>query len=123
MKKTLVAIITFCFILLNFQCKNKKQNIPSDIIAPDVLSSIIVELTLIDGAQNVGFTAGNSTLIEPYYFYGKTMEKYGVSKDQLMKSLAYYADHIKLLNEIYDMALKEVSLRREKSGNTTQFQE
>jgi hypothetical protein len=102
------------FFLLLSSCGKKEVEVPEGIIKPETMTSIIVDLSIADGGQNVSYSAGNSRRYDIWVFYQAVLERHGVTQEQFMQSLDWYADHIKLINEVYDNALTEINLKREK---------
>lgn len=102
------------FFLLLSSCGKKEVEVPEGIINPETMTSIIVDLSIADGGQNVSYSAGNSRRYDIWVFYQAVLERHGVTQEQFMQSLDWYADHIKLINEVYDNALTEINLKREK---------
>ena len=114
----LIPIFKFLSVMLFFlllsSCGKKEVEVPEGIINPETMTSIIVDLSIADGGQNVSYSAGNSRRYDIWVFYQAVLERHGVTQEQFMQSLDWYADHIKLINEVYDNALTEINLKREK---------
>ena len=111
-QKYFSSLILSFFVLIS--CGKKEVEVPEGIIKPETMTSIIVDLAIADAGQNVSYSAGNSRRYDIWVFYQAAMEKYDVTQSQFMESLDWYADHIKLLNKVYDDALIEINLKREK---------
>jgi hypothetical protein len=113
-----IPILKFLSVLLFFlllsSCGKKEVEVPEGIIKPETMTSIIVDLSIADGGQNVSYSAGNSRRYDIWVFYQAALERHDVTQEQFMQSLDWYADHIKLINQVYDNALTEINLKREK---------
>ncbi|MFN4124054.1 MAG: DUF4296 domain-containing protein [Flavobacteriales bacterium] len=111
------------FVLLSFvllgmlsSCGNKGSKVPNDVIPPEQMSEIILEFSLVDGAQNVSFSAGNAQVFESDVFYRAVLHKHQITKDSLMQSIDWYAQNIKLLMTVYERSIQKLdSLRTSQS--------
>lgn len=108
--------VAFLVLLILASCGRKENKVPQGVIPPEQMSEIILALSLVDGAQNVSFSAGNAQVFESDVFYRAVLNKHQITKDSLMQSLDWYAQNVKLLMTVYERAIQKLdSLRTSQS--------
>jgi hypothetical protein len=111
----------FIFLLSGFlftflACKRGAVSVPDEIIPPEQMSEILLELSIVDGAQNVSFSSGSSNDFKQWLFYNEVLKKHDITKDSLMRSMEWYADNVKILMKVFDKAVFKLdSLRNDLS--------
>lgn len=96
--KNLYSIILF-FSIIIVACKDeKKVAVPTDLIAQDKFTQMLVDIRLLEGAYSAHYARIDSsdTKIEAYYL--TLFGKHGVTKENFMSSYKFYAlDQNKML--------------------------
>jgi hypothetical protein len=111
----------FIFLLSGFlfnflACKKGEVSVPDEIIPPEQMAEILLELSIVDGAQNVSFSSGSSIDFKQWVFYNEVLKKHDITKDSLMRSMEWYADNVKVLMKVFDKAVFKLdSLRNDLS--------
>ena len=111
--KRLVTLIT-ALLLLTSCGKEKPENtrIPKDIIGPDKMEKVLTDVHLVEGSLvYIRSKKGNYEELKNYY-YRFIFKKHNISREQYEKSLAFYQDHIDLLEEIYVKVFENIEKRR-----------
>lgn len=86
----------------------------SEIIVPDVLLSesqlveILTEVQIVESGLGISKNRNKSDKLKPEY-YSKILQQYGISVQQLKENLDYYQNYPKVLEEIYDRVLANLS--------------
>jgi Na+/phosphate symporter len=99
---------TFLFVLCTSCGTEEKQTeIPPNILPKEKMVQVITDVHIAEAEANLR-TLPDSTSKETISFQ-KIFEKNSISKQQYEESLTFYVDHPKLLNEIYEEVLNELS--------------
>lgn len=85
-------------------CGNKKS-IPKSIIGKDSITLILEDIQVIESGLTVARNNGmdETPLIEP--FYEKLLQKHNQSKERFIRSIEYYCQNPKLLDDSYEKLL------------------
>jgi len=109
----------FIFILSAclFSCKGSEDNvnIPSGIIPPDSLVGIFVDFHLAEAA--LMDKQQYHKIPEDYavYYYTYIMKKHNIDRNSFDKSMRFYSYHPKLLREVYEDVISELSTNQGRS--------
>ena len=106
MKNTL-----FIFFLLFIGCSHKNNNsVPKDIIAHDKMVNVLVDFYLVESANNLSKMQGDTA--KPGYadLFETIFKKYSITKADYEKSMKYYTENTKQLDNIYDEVLAKLNL-------------
>jgi hypothetical protein len=100
--------------MLVFLSCGKKETVPEDILSQDQMVSVLSELYILENKiSSLGVTRDSLTQIFGA-MKGKVFEKSGVSDSTFSKSLNYYVDHPKNLEEIYTVLIDSLNLREQR---------
>lgn len=101
-------LIFFC--LLFCACSEKKtENIPDHILPIQKMAAVMIDIHLLEASISLNatsvdkFTIGSST---PGF---EVLKKNNITKKQYDESFDYYTQHPALLNEVYQLALNDLS--------------
>ncbi len=100
-KIRLIAFGGLLFLLLLNSC-SKKETIPAEIIPKDTMVAVMVDLYIADAILMNPNTSSKLGNVPSNALYNSILKKYHISKSRYDSSLAYYTEHIKMLNEIYE---------------------
>lgn len=101
------------YFLVFLSC-GKKETVPEDILSQDQMVSVLSELYVLENKiSSLGVTRDSLTQIFGA-MKGKVFEKSGVSDSTFSKSLNYYVDHPKTLEEIYTVLIDSLNLREQR---------
>lgn len=101
-----------CCLFGLLSCNKKEKSVPPGVIPPEQLSEILLELSLVDGAQNVSFSAGYAQTFESDVFYRAVLQKHQITKDSLMQSMDWYAQNVKMLMAVYERSIQKLDSMR-----------
>lgn len=104
--------IPLVFIIFLFGCKSdpvkKTVQIPEDIIPPAKMEKVLTDVQLIESALVYQRSNRMSYLERKDFYYAYLCDKYGISKDELDKSLEFYKSQTILLEEMYRNIVSEI---------------
>jgi len=101
-------IVFVGLLMLQFACSRPVDPIPSDIISPDKMVPILVDVHLVEGARNGSLILGDTNQIEDYY--AKIYQKYRVSEADFKTSFAFYSDHPDHFIPIYERVVDSLKI-------------
>jgi hypothetical protein len=97
-----ITAFIFSLILLVSCSSNKTEKIPEGIIPFDAMSDIMLDVQLMESHLN------SERMYDPYIadstlaFYNAVYKKHKVTKEHYDSSMAYYANHILLMDSLYN---------------------
>jgi hypothetical protein len=106
-------IVQFLFLVFVFEsCSTQSDALPEGILSDSLMTELIIDFSIVDAGYSVSLTSASLPRFRKELFYEEMVKKHGTSREQFVKSLAYYAQHTKRLQRIYEDALKELSRRQ-----------
>ena len=94
--------VSVLFILF-IGCASPEVKIPQNVLTPEHMMPIMVDIHVIEGARNGAIMLGDTNGIEDYY--AKVYEKHGITEDQFKSSFAFYSDNPTVFIPIYEEVL------------------
>ncbi len=94
--------VSVLFILF-IGCASPEVKIPQNVLTPEQMMPIMVDIHVIEGARNGAIMLGDTNGIEDYY--AKVYEKHGITEDQFKSSFAFYSDNPTVFIPIYEEVL------------------
>lgn len=91
---------------------NSDSKVPSGILPDSTMRSILIDISIVDAAYNVSATSPQSPKFKAELFYEQVMKEHHTSREEFNRSMAYYAQHTKQLQKIYEDALIDLSKRQ-----------
>ncbi|WP_316839944.1 DUF4296 domain-containing protein [Pedobacter gandavensis] len=88
-----------------------KPGIPKDIIQPDKMPGVLSDIHLTD-AYVASFPSSDSARKVASSFYKGIYKKYGIDSAVFARSMAYYNDNPKLLDEIYTSVVDDLTKQK-----------
>ncbi len=98
-------IFLLSFILILFSCKS---DIPENIIEPQKMRDILVNIHYVDGYLTTFSNADSAQKIGSVY-YNSIYKKFGIDSAKYSTSLNYYNDNPDMLNKIYKEVTAELN--------------
>ncbi|MDA0740337.1 MAG: DUF4296 domain-containing protein [Bacteroidetes bacterium] len=94
--------VSVLFILF-IGCASPEVKIPQNVLTPEQMMPIMVDIHVIEGARNGAIMLGDTNGIEDYY--AKVYEKHGITEDQFKSSFAFFSDNPSVFIPIYEEVL------------------
>ena len=94
--------VSVLFVLF-IGCASPEVKIPQNVLTPEQMMPIMVDIHVIEGARNGAIMLGDTNGIEDYY--AKVYEKHGITEDQFKTSFAFYSDNPTVFIPIYEEVL------------------
>jgi len=95
-------IATFLLLPLIIACSQKSHDIPNDILSIDKMTSIMVDIQLIEGSLSIMKYSKDKDQKEIINYYRLLYETHNINKPLFDKSLKYYCDRPELFVDIYE---------------------
>jgi hypothetical protein len=109
--------LIFLIVLAISSCQ--KETRPNDVLAPEELSKLMVELYLAESRMSGLNIMTDSALKFFIPFEEKLKAKHGIADSVLRKSYQYYVSHPEQLEKIYDSVIDTLGLREQKERTKT----
>ena len=110
-------IIAVAIGFLIFQgCSRREESVPKEIISPDSMVAILVDVHLAEAAANMNRINDVQRFSAPE-LYPVIYKSHHTDSITFRKSFDYYLDHPKKLDKIYEQVISELS-RRESEINS-----
>jgi hypothetical protein len=109
--------LIFLVVLAISSCQ--KETRPNDVLAPEELSKLMVELYLAESRMSGLNITTDSALKFFIPFEEKLKAKHGIADSVLRKSYQYYVSHPEQLEKIYDSVIDTLGLREQKERTKT----
>ena len=106
MKKS--GVIGLFVALLFVQCARTVPDPPADLIQPDAMVPLLVDVHLVEGARNGALILGDTNDIEDYY--AKVYSKHGVSEELFQRSFSWYNGEPDAFIPIYEKVLDSLKV-------------
>jgi hypothetical protein len=101
--------------LLSFSCGSdeEKATPPDDIIQREQMTQVLTDIQIAEAIYQRGNFPKDDYDGKKYILkmYQKIFEKYGVDEQKFKQSLTWYEEHPKILADMYDEVLNELSQR------------
>ncbi len=94
--------VSVLFILF-IGCASPEVKIPQNVLTPEQMMPIMVDIHVIEGARNGAIMLGDTNGIEDYY--AKVYEKHGITEVQFKSSFAFFSDNPTIFIPIYEEVL------------------
>jgi len=106
--KNLVSCIISLIIILS--CNNQVKDVPEDIISEDKMVEVITEIELTQALIKLKFL--HQDTLNPQQLFNEVYSDFNVSKEQFNKSLAFYSQEPKTIENIYVKVIINLSKRQ-----------
>ncbi|HLG34325.1 MAG TPA: DUF4296 domain-containing protein [Bacteroidia bacterium] len=109
-------IIAAAVSVLIFQsCSHTEKNIPKEIISPDSMVAIMVDVHLAEAAANVN-RINDSQRFSAGELYPLIFKTHHIDSATFRKSFDYYLNHPDKFNRIYEQVIAELSKRESETN-------
>ncbi|MFN8300710.1 MAG: DUF4296 domain-containing protein [Chitinophagales bacterium] len=101
----------YFFILALFlaACKPEMPQVPSDVLTPQQMREVMVDIHIADAlAQTKAQAGGNEQQLTESY-YKVVFKKFNITEDKFRRSYKYYESHPAWMNRIYDGVMTDLS--------------
>ena len=105
--RKIVFYLLFIFFLCCGDPAEENVVIPENILPREKIAQIITDIHVAEAEINL-LAISDSTLKRPIYFK-EIFNKHQITQQQYEESLAFYIDHPKILNKIYEQVLNDLS--------------
>ncbi|MCB0429334.1 MAG: DUF4296 domain-containing protein [Flavobacteriales bacterium] len=106
MKHSIRAMAVTALLLGACHEEEEKVLIPAAVIPQDTMTSMMVDIQLVEGAANLNKLPGDQRL--HYQAYDFVYEKFHVSRERFDSSFSFYRHHPELMLEIYEEVVDEL---------------
>ncbi|MFO7933548.1 MAG: DUF4296 domain-containing protein [Bacteroidales bacterium] len=103
-------ILPILFLLLSAGCTEKKHIRGKDYVDREVLVDILVDIHLVDGITNDRKFYRRYEHSDSIDLLGPILEKYDVTQTRFDTTIATYARHPELLDQVYSDVLMELNV-------------
>ena len=105
-----IVAVAFISVLLSQSCSHKEESVPKEIISPDLMVAILVDVHLAEASVNV------NRINEPLRFsagalYPLIYKAHHTDSIAFRKSFDYYLENPKKFDKIYEQVINELSKR------------
>ena len=101
-------IVAFAYVLLLQSCSRKEESVPEEIISPDSMVVIMVDVHLAEAAANVN-RINDSQRFSAGELYPLIFKTHHIDSATFRKSFDYYLNHPDKFNRIYEQVIAELS--------------
>lgn len=108
MEKRLRLVILF-ILLISTGCWNKEKKAPEGILSKEQMIPVLVDIQLAEAALVIKNFHGDSAKQYAADYYNFIYIRHQVTKEEFEKSLNYYIEHPKQLDQIYSEVIAELS--------------
>lgn len=98
----------------------EKVKVPEDVIPPSEMIGLMVDVHLAEAAIHQQQQKGADVPALTLTCYRSVMEKHGLQPGDFTKSMEFYSHHPRLLRQIYEQVVSELSTRQSMPGVNTQ---
>ena len=102
-------------VLLIESCSQKEASVPKEILSPDSMVSILVDVHLAEASSNLT-RINDPVKIMAYDLYPLIFKTHHTDSATFRQSFDWYLDHPKRLDKVYEQVINELS-RRESEPN------
>lgn len=97
---------------------DEKIKVPEDVIPPSEMIGLMVDVHLAEAAIHQQQQKGADVPAFTLTCYRSVMEKHKLQPGDFTKSMEFYSHHPRLLRQIYDEVVSELSTRQSMPGTT-----
>jgi hypothetical protein len=119
MKHKLTGI--FFLILLMASCspagENQSQKVPSDLIQPDAMTAVIVDIQIAEAILQEQRRTGQLTDDHAVNYLTEVFEKHNTTKEKFTESVRFYEKNLELYQKIYEDVLTQLTQRQTELKN------
>jgi hypothetical protein len=107
----------FFLLVLIASCTNEVK-IPADVLPQNKMAMVLADVQQVEALiQSSALERNDSTRAIAYGYYKSVFEKNKITPAQFRKSFTFYANHLDLMDKMYDDVLINLSKRQAEEGN------
>lgn len=97
-------------VLFLASCQSDR-NIPAEVLPPETMKNILVDVNVVEGGLKANFILADSAKKVAPTLYEEVYERYGTNAADFQKSIRWYFEHPEILEEIQRDVVAELLLR------------
>src|SRR3954469_20553315 len=107
--KRLLPILLFSALFSCTPIEDKRVPIPSDVLPEEKMAQVMVDIHLLEAALSAGTFGKDNITLKNIRPTTDILKKNGVTKQQYDQSFDFYSRNPKLLGEVYNLVLNDLS--------------
>jgi hypothetical protein len=107
--KSLLPLLLFSVLFSCTPIEDQRVSIPSDVLPEEKMAQVMVDVHLLEAALSVGTYGKDNMTLQNIRPSSDILKKNGVTKQQYDQSFEFYSRNPKLLGEVYDLVLNDLS--------------
>jgi hypothetical protein len=107
--KRLLPYIMVLFIGSCTPIEDQRASIPSDVLPEEKMAEVMVDVHLLEAALSIGTYNKDNATLQNIHPSSDILKKHGLTKQQYDQSFAFYSSNPKLLAEVYQLVLNDLS--------------
>lgn len=104
----------FISLLLLVSCVETKKEIPAGIITKDTMARVLINVHLAEAKVSIRNLPPDSSLIYYQVLKENIYKKFRINQEKFDKSMSYYTNNVKELDEIYEVVVDSLGLQESK---------
>lgn len=125
MKQTLTGFIFFTLLIAacSPSGENQSQKVPSNLIQPDEMTSIIVDIQIAEALLQEHRRTGQLTDDHTVNYITEVFEKHNTTKEKFTESVRFYEKNLELYQRIYENVVTQMTQRQTELKNPEEKKE
>lgn len=116
-------ILLFMFIACAPSGEEQSRKIPSDIIQPDAMAAIIVDIQIAEAILRENKRIGTHTDDQTVNYLTEVFEKQNITREQFNESTRFYEKNIDLYEKVYEKVITQLTQRQTELSNPVKKEE
>ena len=113
-----VALLSWTFFLLLISSCSSSVEIPSDVLPKEKMIEVLTDVQQAEALiQFSALERNDSTRTIAYGYYKSVFEKNKITAEQFRKSFTFYANHLDMMDKMYEEVLVNLSKREAEINN------
>jgi Domain of unknown function (DUF4296) len=109
--KTFISFLLLFFILSAQSCTDE-DSVPQKYVQPNEMESVLLDMKAAHAyAENMRIDSPQNRILTIKKLYKEILEIHHLTPDQFMKSYHYYEAHPKVMQNVYDSLLVDITRR------------
>jgi hypothetical protein len=104
----------FISLLLLVSCVESKKEIPVGVISKDTMARVLINVHLAEAKVSIKNLPPDSSLIYYQILRENIYKKFGINQEKFDKSMSYYTNNVKELDQIYEVVVDSLGLQESK---------
>ncbi|MBE0638549.1 MAG: DUF4296 domain-containing protein [Bacteroidales bacterium] len=122
MKQQLIATLLLVSLLAGCapSGEGESRKIPSNIIQPEAMAAIIVDIQIAEAVLRENERSGKRTDDQTVNYLSEVFEKHSITREQFIESTRFYEKNIELYDKIYEKVITQLTQRQTELKNPDQ---